>query len=109
MTSDPTPDPMQSAYIKRPDARRHLKVLETLRKWDPIGVAEMPGGCDEYEDEYDSYAPGIIRMLDANATKVELVNALEQIALVHMGLSYHDRDHAFACVEELIEFWQARK
>jgi hypothetical protein len=27
----------ESEYLKRPDAMGHLKVLEVLRRWDPLG------------------------------------------------------------------------
>ena len=49
----------KSEYLKRPDAQGHLKVMELLRKWDPIGVITK-----ENQDEYDMYSADIVRLLD---------------------------------------------
>lgn len=105
MTSDPTPDPMSSDYVRRPDARGHLKVLEVLRKWDPIGVFQYP---DWPRDEYDSYAVPLIRMLDAGASRREIVKWMKQTAIWTMGMSFNRR-HSTQCAQELIEFWREWK
>lgn len=82
MTADPSPDPSQSEYLKRADSQPHLFVLATLREWDPIGVISKSN-----QDEYDSYAPELIRMLDAGAS-AEFVEAwLLDVARNHMGLN----------------------
>jgi hypothetical protein len=72
----------ESKYLKRPDAKGHLKVLEVLRQWDPIGVISATN-----QDEYDSYAPGIIRMLDGCCTVRQLAQMLYDLKTKHMGLS----------------------
>lgn len=71
----------ESEYLKRPDAKGHLKVLEVLRKWDPIGVIS-----ESNQDEYDSYAPRIIRMLDDRCTPKQLAKVLYDLKTKDMGL-----------------------
>jgi hypothetical protein len=59
------------------------RVEQTLwEDWDPIGVRAM-GGPD---DEYDSYAPAILRMLLYGVTEEELVAHLHAIETERMGL-----------------------
>lgn len=103
---DPMPDPHISEYLRRSDAQDYLKVLEVLRKWDPIGVIDGPNGP---QDEYDTYAPDLIRMLDARKSREEIVRHLGVIASDHMGLENYDREHTAACVRELIDFWREWK
>ena len=105
-TADPTPDPQASSYLKRPGAQRHMKVLEVLRKWDPIGVLDDPAWP---RDEYDAYAPDLIRMLDAQRPRDEMVRHLGWIVSDHMCLGCDDREHTIRCVQELIDFWDESK
>ena len=100
MTADPTPDPLESDYLKRADAQRHLKVWEVLREWDPIGVIS-----ESNRDEYDTYAPEVIRMLDAGASTEFVAKWLVDLARDHMGLSYADKRHTFRCAKKLTDFW----
>ena len=60
-----------------------LKVVrEFLREeWDPIGVKEYPTAYDEY----DSYAPGIARMILHNVPLAKIEQRFVDI-LDHMGL-----------------------
>lgn len=59
------------------------RVKQTLwEDWDPIGVRQMGGPSDEY----DSYAPTILRMLEAGATENELAAHLYLIATDQMDL-----------------------
>jgi hypothetical protein len=81
------------------------KVLEVLRKWDPIGVLEDP---DWPRDEYDAYAPAIVKMLDQDMSRDKIVDHLSWIASEYMGLGSYNRDHTIACVQELIDFWACR-
>ncbi len=71
----------ESEYLRRPDAEGHLKVLEVLRQWDPIGVIS-----EQHQDEYDSYAPRLIRLLDAGCTVGQLARELYKIKTQEMGL-----------------------
>jgi hypothetical protein len=102
MSVDPTPDPLKSEYLKRPDAQRHLKVLAVLREWDPIGAIS-----ESNQDEYDSYAPELIRMLDAGASTQFVADWLITLATGHIGLSYVDKQHTKNCAKTLVNFWAA--
>jgi hypothetical protein len=90
-------------YLRRPDAKGHLKVLEVLREWDPIGVIS-----ETLQDEYDSYAPDIVRMLDAGATIDALVRHMTQIVTEGMGIGV-DQEKTRLCAEELVNFWKVWK
>lgn len=65
--------------------------------WDPIGVRQM-GGPD---DEYDSYAPTVVRMLQAGASEDELVAHLHSIATDRMGLDVAPPHHAARALLQL--------
>jgi hypothetical protein len=61
--------------------------LATVRQclwndWDPIGVSKL-GGVD---DEYDSYAPVVLRMIEDGATVQELAAYLFSVQSEQMGL-----------------------
>lgn len=95
-----------SEYLQREDAKGYLKVLEMLRKWDPIGVFEMD--ADWPEDEYDGYAPEIIRLLDAGGDTDRVAQELGAIAHQRMCITTGKaRDIGIA--KELVEFWRTWK
>ena len=71
----------ESEYPRRPDAKGHLRVLKLLREWDPIGVIS-----DTHQNEYDTYAPRLIRLLDAHCTHHRLAEELRTIRTQDMGL-----------------------
>ena len=71
--------PQDSEYLHRPDVQGHLKIMELLRKWDPIGVYYPGSDCPL--DEYDGYSATIVRMLDAGVSEKELFKHLYQIKL----------------------------
>jgi len=104
MSADPTPDPLKSDYLQRPDVQGYLLVLEVLRDWDPIGVISATN-----RDEYDHYAPELIRMLDARASSAFVGEWLIDLAANHMALSFVDKHHSHRCAERLTEFWRAWK
>lgn len=91
-------------YFSDPEFAGHLKVLEMLRRWDPIGVIG-----DDNQDEYDGYSVGFLRLLDSGASVDDLVREMCQIVLGHMGMSSFDEVHARACATELAEFWRSWK
>ena len=88
-----------SEYTSRPDAKGYLKVTDALRRWDPIGV------CDQVPDEYDSYAPVIVRLLDRRVDAKGLAAVLHSIAKEQMGIE-SDRTRDDAIAEELVRFWR---
>jgi hypothetical protein len=90
----------ESEYLKRRYAGGHLKVMEMLRKWDPIGVI-----FEKNQDEYDSYSPVIVRMLDGGCTAQELAEHLAWLQIDRMGITPNKKhDHDIA--SELVEFWK---
>jgi hypothetical protein len=90
-----------SEYLRRPDAKGHLKVMEILRQWDPIGAID-----ESNQDEYDSYSDDIVRMLDAGVSVDVLVEHLRQL-VDYMGLSGFDEDYSRHCAEQLVDFWKS--
>ena len=92
---------VNSDYLRRPDVQGHLKVMEVLREWDPIGVI-----CESNQDEYDMYSAHIVRMLDADATVDDLLQHMRWIVHERMGMSYFDEPHSRSCAEKLTEFWK---
>ena len=67
--------------------------------WDPIGVAGEPYARDEYE----SYLPGIFRMLVEGAAREELIHALLEIEAGSMGL-HEGRRRAEVAVDALLRW-----
>ena len=66
------------------DAMAKIRLVEEiLRRWDPIGV--QPGTFAP-ADEYDSYAPHIVSMVQRGCTMEELARHLEQLSEVTMGV-----------------------
>jgi hypothetical protein len=59
-------------------------VEEILRRWDPIGVE--PGKVAP-ADEYDSYAPYLVSMVQNGCTVAEVAARLEYLATETMGLN----------------------
>ena len=50
-----------------------------IREWGPIG-------CGVPDDEYDSYIPGILRLLMGGADEVKIGSHLEHLQTSNMGL-----------------------
>jgi hypothetical protein len=65
-------------------ARRYHEAIKAilLNEWDPIGISDVP----EAQDEYDSYVPGIHKMLISRSTEQEVFEYLWVIETQHMGL-----------------------
>jgi hypothetical protein len=96
----------ESEYLKRPDAQPHLKVMECLRKWDPIGVFSIDS--DWPKDEYDGYSGPIVRMLDAGISAKDLAKHLRGLAEKNMGCQC-DRAKTMEIAEELVAYWKQIK
>ena len=88
-------------YLNRPDAAGHLKVMEILRRWDPIGVID-----EANQDEYDSYAVGFVRLLDAGAAVDDIVEHMRHIVTTRMEIRF-DESHSRDCAAEMVTFWQS--
>jgi hypothetical protein len=58
-------------------------VEQVLRRWDPIGV--QPGTMAP-ADEYDSYAPHMVSMVEGGCTVEELASHLGDLSSKTMGV-----------------------
>jgi hypothetical protein len=96
----------ESEYLKRSDATRHLKVMECLRKWDPIGVFD--DDSDWSKDEYDGYSGQIVLMLDAGVDVKFLAKHLRGLAENNMQVGC-DAAKTMTIAQELVEYWTKRK
>ena len=95
----------ESEYLRRPDAAGYLKVLDALRRWDPIGVLSDP---DCPGDEYDGYAASVARQLDRGVSADELAQILHQISSDQMGIESNGiRDMEIAT--ELVDYWKEKR
>jgi hypothetical protein len=92
-------DPIDSDYLRRPDAKGHLKVMASLRDWDPIGVVTANN-----PDEYDMYSAEIVHMLDAGVSERELYRHLKRLATKHMCVGCNRR-RTKEMAHDLVEFW----
>jgi hypothetical protein len=83
-------------------------VRRILRRWDPIGVFPNPESPEGPIDEYDSYAPGILKQLQGGADVFKLSRHLSQLATGSMGLSDNPALHRrFA--QELFKWWSSQR
>ena len=66
------------------EKKAQLQLVEgILRRWDPVGV--LPGRMAP-ADEYDSYAPEILSVVNAGCTVDELAAHLEKLAVSTIGV-----------------------
>ena len=96
------PEEYKSEYVKRPDVQGHLKVMECLRKWDPIGVINDPNWPD---NEYDGYSAAIVHMLDSGVSKKDLLKHLKKICIENIGIGF-DKVKTEKIVDEMLAFWK---
>lgn len=66
-------------------------VEEILRRWDPIGV--QPGTMAP-ADEYDSYAPHMVSMVEGGCTVEELASHLGDLSSKTMGVGSNIKANA---------------
>ena len=60
-----------------------IKIDKLLwEEWDPIGV----NACGGLDDEYSSYVPSIIKLVEERADEFKIAKLLYQHANVNMGL-----------------------
>jgi hypothetical protein len=83
--------------------RNQLRAVEgLLRKWDPIGaLVNEPSP----PDEYDTYAPLVLKQLQSGADVERLAQHLTEITTAEIGIGAnveHDRKYA----EQLVAWWR---
>ena len=61
-------------------------IKEALRHWDPIGVIDFSEEDSVADNEYDSYASGVLSYLEKGANSKGIANHLAQIRYVSIGL-----------------------
>ncbi|APV48895.1 hypothetical protein BWI17_03875 [Betaproteobacteria bacterium GR16-43] len=95
--------------VQRKEIRDDLRAVEyELRSWDPIGVILDPDDPDAPLDEYDSYAPVVLKFLRDGAAADALARHLHKLTTEHMGVPLPlERSQKYA--ESLIGWWKARK
>lgn len=71
----------QNSLHDRELFRRVDEVLHYL--WDPIGVSGIPLARDEYQ----SYVPQVVALLDENSDAEQLARYLNEVVTERMGLS----------------------
>ena len=69
--------------------------------WDPIGVNDNPS-CS---DEYDAYAPTIVRLLLEGADEHKIMGHLRQ-SEINLGLPQADEPHDLQIARQLINLVQ---
>ena len=92
--------------MKIKQKNRCIEVIEiALRHWDPIGVIDMNDDDDICDDEYDSYAPAILTMLENGKNAKGISNHLAQLRHVSMCLGIkHPSEHEDELGEKLINW-----
>lgn len=63
-------------------AKLRMIQIVLLWAWDPIGVRSIPKAADEY----DSYAPVLLQMLEAGASDRHIADYLTSVVRDRMGL-----------------------
>lgn len=70
---------------------RLLMVRKVLHwAWDPVGVR----GVEEARDEYDSYAPNVLELLERASPEEEIAAYLGWVEVERMGLTQHPERNA---------------
>ena len=68
-------------------AKLRMIQIVLLRAWDPIGVRSIP----EAADEYDSYAPVVLQMLETGASDRHIADYLTSVVRDQMGLGLNPK------------------
>ena len=93
--------------ILHPDMLRNAKERELYKwiddviwdDWDPIGVNDIP----EARDEYYSYLPKILNLVQTKCDKFEIAKYLNMIEVENMGLSGNYK-HCLLVAEKILNF-----
>lgn len=94
-------DVLWKAVLKKKQTEECLEVIrEALRHWDPVGVIDTLVWDGVLDNEYDSYAPGVFRLLERGTNAKGVTDHLVRLRAVSMGLG---KNHPSEHEEELGE------
>jgi hypothetical protein len=74
-----------------------------MQEWDPIGVAGIP---DWPTDEYDSYLPSVLGLLQKGASVDDVAAHLDAIATGPIGMK-PDKQRSRAAATALLAMWES--
>jgi len=75
-----------------------------LRSWDPIGVLSIEDAPESAQDEYDSYAPGVLSIYLRGGSASDIADYLEGIRTKNMCVPpFRSSDEAIA--SEILVWW----
>lgn len=89
----------------KPQFREDIYII-LCRDWDPIGIYK--DGSD-WDDEYTSYIPAVVRCLMSSDDPKKVQNLLENISKNSMGITFKNdraRIAALALMEKKKEFYR---
>ena len=73
--------------MKKKQEEKYLAIVkDALRHWDPIGVIDFSDEGSITDNEYDSYASGLLSFLEGGANAKGIANHLAQVRSVSMCL-----------------------
>ena len=75
-----------------------------MKKWDPIGISEIP----EMKGEYDTYIFGILLLLREGKGKDEIAQRLQLIEREFMNLTEVPKAKSIAAAEAIYSIWKMR-
>jgi hypothetical protein len=91
-----------SNYLQRLDVQGHLKAKAVLVAWDPIQLSDP--GFRLPEEEWEHHAVSLVRLLDAAATREEVISFLQALCAESLHRSF-DRARAEVAADDLLDFW----
>lgn len=89
------------------EVERRLEIVKAaLRKWDPIGVIESLVESDLPPDEYDSYAPYLLQLVESGAPARRIASHFVSLRMSSMGLGKNGATEFETDIAEKLEIWQ---
>jgi hypothetical protein len=88
----------EDQVVKREELLARVREI-LFREWDPIGVK----GYEACRDEYDSYAPTLVRHLREGADEHRIAAHLTRLARDAMGLSVVDQERDRRVARRLLD------
>jgi hypothetical protein len=90
---------MSREAFRRAIAAKIRAASTVLRsEWDPIGGGAMP---DLPADEYESYAPSVVGLIERGADDTEITDLLAAIASRQMGVAPQSREQLLDVVRRV--------